>query len=589
MRRAHVACGRWVRAEQVPRRGRRRDVGESGRRPAVEDPSAVLAGLRTDIDDPVGAPDDVEIVLDDEDRVATLLQAIERVEQRLAVGGMQAGRRFVEDVDDAEQVRADLRGQPQALRLARRHRRGIAIERQVAEAEVDQDRDAVDHVARDPLRGDPLFLRQLGRASDVGGRRMARAAPRDALRGRLARRDPAQRGRGGRCDELAPRRRRERLGEHAQRQVRQRRDVEAREPDGQRLALQPPTVAQRAGAADHVARDALLHQRTLGRRERVQDVLAGPHERALVARLESLTLRRTGLGRREARIDRHGRLLVGEQDPVAIRLRQVAPRAIDVVAERHEDVAQVLAVPRGWPCRDGAFADRQRIVRDHRRFGDLEDASESMAARAGTLHGVRREILGVQHRLVGRIAAGARVQQAHEARERGHGAERRPQARRAALLLQRDCRRQSVDAVDVGHADLVDQASRVRRDRFEIASLRFGVERAEREGRLAGARHAGERDDRVARDVDVDVLQVVLACAANLDEGVRARRRGRPGRHGRHGLRAARAGSHRGRRLSRRSSGSRDRPCPDRTGTSSTTVRSADRIPGCGACPCRRS
>ena len=77
-----------------------------------------------------------------------------------------------------------------------------------------------------------------------------------------------------------------------------------------------------------------------------------------------------------------------------------------------------------------------------------------------------------------------------EARQRRHAADRRARAGRAALLLQRDRRRQAVDRVDVGHADLVDQPARVRRDRLEVAPLRLGVERAERERRLARARDA---------------------------------------------------------------------------------------------------
>ena len=56
--------------------------------------------------------------------------------------------------------------------------------------------------------------------------------------------------------------------------------------------------------------------------------------------------------------------------------------------------------------------------------------------------------------------------------------------------------------VDVGHRHLMEQAPRVRRDRFEVAPLRLGVERAERERRLARSGHAGEDDQRVARDLD---------------------------------------------------------------------------------------
>ena len=58
-------------------------------------------------------------------------------------------------------------------------------------------------------------------------------------------------------------------------------------------------------------------------------------------------------------------------------------------------------------------------------------------------------------------------------------------------------------------------------DRLEVAPLRLGVERAEGERRLARPRDAREDDERVARDVDVDVLQVVLARAADANEPAR--------------------------------------------------------------------
>ena len=46
----------------------------------------MLAGGGADVDDPVGAADHVELVLDDEQRVARRLQPVERREQRLGVG-----------------------------------------------------------------------------------------------------------------------------------------------------------------------------------------------------------------------------------------------------------------------------------------------------------------------------------------------------------------------------------------------------------------------------------------------------------------------------------------------------------------------
>ena len=75
--------------------------------------------------------------------------------------------------------------------------------------------------------------------------------------------------------------------------------------------------------------------------------------------------------------------------------------------------------------------------------------------------------------------------------------------------------RQAFDGVHFRHADLLDQAPRVRRDRLEIAPLRFGVQRAECQRRFARSGHAGEDDQRIARNLHIDVFQIVFASAAH--------------------------------------------------------------------------
>ena len=73
-------------------------------------------------------------------------------EQRLGVGGVQPGRRLVQHVDDTEQARAQLGGDPQPLGLPGRERRRAAAQREVAQAESQQHVDARDQVAGDPAR-----------------------------------------------------------------------------------------------------------------------------------------------------------------------------------------------------------------------------------------------------------------------------------------------------------------------------------------------------------------------------------------------------------------------------------------------------
>src|SRR3954447_24673749 len=64
----------------------------------------------------------------------------------------------------------------------------------------------------------------------------------------------------------------------------------------------------------------------------------------------------------------------------------------------------------------------------------------------------------------------------------------------------------------------MEEPARVWRDRLEVAALRLGVERAERQRRLARSRHAREDDERVARNLEADVLEVVFAGTAQPDE-----------------------------------------------------------------------
>ena len=76
------------------------------------------------------------------------------------------------------------------------------------------------------------------------------------------------------------------------------------------------------------------------------------------------------------------------------------------IAERHEDLAEVLPLPRGRPGGDGPLADGQRVVRHHRPLGHLVDPAQAVALGAGPLGGVGRERLGVEEGLAGRVVAG---------------------------------------------------------------------------------------------------------------------------------------------------------------------------------------
>ena len=113
--------------------------------------------------------------------------------------------------------------------------------------------------------------------------------------------------------------------------------------------------------------------------------------------------------------------------------------------------------------------------------------------------------------------ADAREQQAQVVVDLGDRADGRARVLRRRLLLDGDGRRQAVDVVDVRLLHHLQELARVGRQALDVAALAFGVDGVEGERRLARARQPREHDERVARDLEIDVLQVVLARAADVD------------------------------------------------------------------------
>ena len=94
-------------------------------------------GLGTEVDDPVGRLDHVEVVLDDDHRVADVHQSVEHFEQLVDVVEMEPGCRLVQDVKRSTRARTGQFGSElDALRLAAGERRCGLAERQVVEADV---------------------------------------------------------------------------------------------------------------------------------------------------------------------------------------------------------------------------------------------------------------------------------------------------------------------------------------------------------------------------------------------------------------------------------------------------------------------
>ena len=103
--------------------------------------------------DVIGGANRVLVVLDDDHRVADVAKTLERRDHLDVVFRVQADARLVEDVEHAHQPRPDLRGQPDALRLAARQRAGAAVEAEIVEPDSQQQIQAAADLLQDMAPG----------------------------------------------------------------------------------------------------------------------------------------------------------------------------------------------------------------------------------------------------------------------------------------------------------------------------------------------------------------------------------------------------------------------------------------------------
>jgi len=80
--------------------------------------SAGVPFARPEIDDPVGGRHHLLVVFDDEERIALGAQFLERGDEPRVVAGVQPDAGLVEHVQDAGEIRSELRREANPLRLA---------------------------------------------------------------------------------------------------------------------------------------------------------------------------------------------------------------------------------------------------------------------------------------------------------------------------------------------------------------------------------------------------------------------------------------------------------------------------------------
>ena len=98
------------------------------------DPAAVRSGPRAHVDEPVRRPDDVDIVLDDDDRIPPAGHVLEHGDEAVRIAGVESDGGLVQDVGDSGETGPELAGKPQAPGFSSRQRRRPPVDGQVIQA-----------------------------------------------------------------------------------------------------------------------------------------------------------------------------------------------------------------------------------------------------------------------------------------------------------------------------------------------------------------------------------------------------------------------------------------------------------------------
>ena len=71
--------------------------------------------------------------------------------------------------------------------------------------------------------------------------------------------------------------------------------------------------------------------------------------------------------------------------------------------------------------------------------------------------------------------------------------------------------------LDIGLLHHLEELARVGGEALDVAPLALGIDGVERQARLAAAAEPGDHDQRIAREIDIEPLEVMLARAADRD------------------------------------------------------------------------
>ena len=229
---------------------------------------------------------------------------------------------------------------------------------------------------------------------------------------------------------------------------------------------------------------------------------------------------RAAVGVAERGLERLGEallLVVSHFQPIDHHLDRVLGRAAEL-RQRVDLVHDAVDAQPREPLRTQLLQEVGLLAlaaRDHRR----EDHELRVRRQRGDVVDHLRDRLRLEReRVIGAIGRPhAREEEPQIVVDLGDRPDGRARVVARRLLLDRDRRRQPLDQVDVGLLHQLEELARIRRQRLDVAALALRVKRVERERRLPRAGEPGDDDQAIAREIEIEVLEVVRARTADAD------------------------------------------------------------------------
>ena len=175
-----------------------------------------------------------------------------------------------------------------------------------------------------------------------------------------------------------------------------------------------------------------------------------------------------------------------------------------VHADAHE------ALPAGGL--EDALALRLAVLDERAEDEDARAVRQGPDAVHDLLHAHARDLAAAARAV---RVADAREEQAQVVVDLRHRADRGTRVAAGALLVDGDGRREPLDVVDVRLLHLAQELAGVGGEALHVAALALRVDGVEGQAGLAAAGQPGDDDQPVPRQLDGDVLEVVLARAAH--------------------------------------------------------------------------